>query len=60
VRNKTPRLLNELLELYDLKTDIGEENNLADKHPDVIADIEAYLKTARIDSYNWPLRATKS
>ena len=60
VRNKTPRLLNEPLELYDLKTDIGEENNLADKHPDVIADIEAYLKTARIDSYNWPLRAAKS
>ena len=60
VRNKTPRLLNEPLELYDLKTDIGEENNLADKHPDVIVDIEAYLKTARIDSYNWPLRAAKS
>jgi arylsulfatase A len=35
------------LELYDLGTDIGEENNVADRHPDVIKEIEDYLKTAR-------------
>ena len=43
------------LELYDLKTDLGETNNLAAANPDVIAKIEAYLKTARTDSPKWPL-----
>ena len=44
----------EPLELYDLKTDIGEKNNVADKHPDVIAQIEAFLKAARTPSKHWP------
>ena len=35
------------LELYDLAGDIGETNNVAAGHPDVIAKIESYLKTAR-------------
>ncbi|MHC4623880.1 MAG: arylsulfatase [Planctomycetota bacterium] len=43
------------LELYELTNDIGEKQNVADRHPDVIAKIEAYLKTARTDSANWPL-----
>jgi arylsulfatase A-like enzyme len=44
------------LELYDLKNDIGEEHNIAGQRPDVIAKIEDYLKTARTDAPNWPLR----
>jgi arylsulfatase A-like enzyme len=47
------------LELYDLATDIGEKNNLAKKHPDVIATIENYLKTARSESKDWPIREPK-
>ncbi|HUW18840.1 MAG TPA: sulfatase-like hydrolase/transferase [Sedimentisphaerales bacterium] len=43
------------LELYDLTNDIGEKQNVAAEHRDVIAKIEAYLKTARTDSANWPL-----
>ena len=35
------------LELYNLRKDIGESTNLAADHPEVIARIEAYLKTAR-------------
>jgi len=42
-------------ELYNLKDDIGEKHNIAKQHPDVIARIEAYLKTARTDSPNWPM-----
>lgn len=38
------------LELYDLKKDIGEENNVASKHPDIVADMETILKTARTPS----------
>lgn len=43
------------LELYDLSVDIGEQNNVASKHPEIIQQIEAYLKTARTESLNWPL-----
>jgi hypothetical protein len=44
------------LELYDLESDIGEEHNVADKHPEVVAKIEANLKTARSDNPDWPIR----
>ena len=30
--------------LYDLTKDIGEENNIAVRHPDVVAKILAFLK----------------
>lgn len=43
------------LELYNLKTDIGEQNNIARKHPDVIARIEEILNTVRTDSEHWPV-----
>lgn len=35
------------LELYDLSVDEGESKDLAAEQPDVVATIEAYLKTAR-------------
>ena len=35
------------LELYDLATDIGEKENVAAQHPDVVKRIEGILKTAR-------------
>ena len=35
------------LELYDLETDIAEKNNIAGKHPEVVKEIEDYLRTAR-------------
>jgi arylsulfatase A-like enzyme len=44
------------LELYDLKNDVGEKKNVASQHPEVVAEIEAYLKTARTESERWPLR----
>ena len=47
------------IELYDLKSDVGEEHDVASKHPDVVARIEAYLKTARSESEHWPLPAAK-
>jgi arylsulfatase A-like enzyme len=47
------------LELYDLTTDIGETSNVAGQHPDLVAKIEAYLKTARTESKQWPLQPAK-
>jgi hypothetical protein len=42
-------------ELYDLSKDLGEEKNIAAEHPQVVAKIEAYLKTARTDHPDWPI-----
>ena len=36
----------EELELYDLENDIGETENVADKHPELVNKFEAYLETA--------------
>lgn len=44
------------LELYHLQSDLGESTNLAAERPDIVAKIEDYLKTARSESTEWPLR----
>lgn len=46
----------EPLELYDLKTDLGEKQNVAPKNPEVVAKFEAYFKTVRTESADWPIR----
>ncbi len=40
-------------ELYNLKADIGEKENLAVKNPEILAKMENYLKVARMDSPDW-------
>jgi arylsulfatase A-like enzyme len=47
------------LELYDVARDPHEDKNVASKHPEVVAKIEKYLKTARTDSEHWPGGAKK-
>jgi arylsulfatase A-like enzyme len=47
------------IELYNLKTDLGEKNNVAEMHPDVVAQIETYLKTARTESQDFPIKVGK-
>jgi arylsulfatase A len=42
------------LELYDLEADQGEQRDVVSANPDVVATIEAYLKTARTNSDLWP------
>jgi len=48
------------LELYQLSKDLAEQKNIASEHPQVVAKIEAYLKTARTESELWPLRAKQA
>lgn len=55
IRNK----LGGPLELYDVTRDIGEEKDVAEHHPKVVAGIENYLKTARTESETWQLKAGK-
>lgn len=38
------------LELYDLSRDMGEENNVAKQHPEVVAELDSLLQRARTDS----------
>jgi len=44
----------QMLELYDLAKDVSESQNVSSQHPEVVAKIEDYLKTARTESPNWP------
>ncbi len=44
------------LELFHLKTDLGEQSDVAAEHPEIVARIEALLKAARTDAPDWPVR----
>lgn len=43
------------IELYDLKTDEGEKQDLAAQRPEVVAKAEALLNSAHRDDPNWPI-----
>ena len=45
-------------ELYDLTTDLGETKNVANQHPEIVARIEEYLKSARTESADWPIKSS--
>lgn len=42
------------IEIYDLLTDLGENRNVADGHPEIVAQIAALMKAARRPSEIWP------
>jgi arylsulfatase A len=44
------------IELYNLKEDLGEKNDLAAKHPEVVKRIETILKTERTPSKLFPIK----
>ena len=46
------------LELYDLSTDIGEKHDVAHANPAIVKKFEEYLKTARVESVNWPVNGS--
>jgi arylsulfatase A-like enzyme len=47
------------IELYDLSTDIGEKNDVAAKHPDVVAKMDKLMREAHVPSKEFPLSADK-
>ncbi len=44
------------LEIYNLKSDIAEKNDVAKQNPAIVAKFEQYLKTARTESAAWPIK----
>jgi arylsulfatase A-like enzyme len=42
------------IQLFNLKKDPGEENNIADSHPEMVSWFESYFITERTPSRNWP------
>jgi len=47
------------IELYDLELDIGEQCNVADEYPKVVAKVERIFKRVRTDEKTWPLKDKK-
>jgi arylsulfatase A-like enzyme len=43
------------IQLYDLRTDLAEANDVAAQHAAIVAQIAAYLNVARTASERWPL-----
>ena len=46
---------NSPIELYNLKDDPGEQNNVAAKNPDVVKQMEEIMKEAYVPNKDWPL-----
>jgi arylsulfatase A-like enzyme len=55
IRLYVARNPNAPIELYNLKDDLAEENNIATQHPEIVEKINQYMITARTHSQNWPL-----
>lgn len=47
-------------ELFDLSADVGEKNNVADKNPEIVEKIKAYMAATRTDNPEFPLTKRKS
>ena len=45
------------LTLYNLKEDIGEQNDIADKNPEIVEHIQGILEQARTPNEHWELRS---
>ena len=47
------------IQLYDLRSDLGEETNVADEHPEVVAKIERIVLKSHVRSPDWKFRKPK-
>lgn len=47
------------VELYDLASDLGEQNNVAARYPDVAARLAGIMGQAHTESEHWPVKLPK-
>lgn len=47
------------VELYDLSRDLGEQNDVAADHPELVSQAEETMRSARTDNPHWPGRTTQ-
>ena len=59
IRLKVKNDPNAPIRLYNLRQDIGEKKNIADKQPDVVKQIAPLFKEAHTPSERFPLFAKK-
>jgi len=45
--------------LYNLSKDLGEENNIAKEHPEIVKQAKGYMKQQHVDNPNWQPRGKK-
>lgn len=51
---KCIRLKSGVVQLFDLATDLGEQKDLAGSRPELVAELTALMKSARVESPDWP------
>jgi len=56
VRTGTRRNADAPLQLFDLDKDIGETNNIAGKHPDIVRKLTELIESAHTDSDLWSFK----
>ncbi len=44
------------IELYDLETDLGEKNDVAEMNPEIVARAGELLVSEHVDSEDWPIK----
>ena len=59
VRNEVGKKPDSMLELYQLSTDIGETNNVAVQHPEIVKQIDAFMVEAYTPSPLWSFGGRK-
>jgi hypothetical protein len=60
VRMNMSRDPNAAIELYRLTDDLGEENNLADQHPEIVKKMEDIMRQAHQYSEIFPFKYEKA
>lgn len=55
VRLNVSTQANSPVELYNLKNDPSEKNNVAGSHPGIVQQVEAFMKEAHVPAKDWPL-----
>ena len=49
----------EEMELYNLEADLGEEQNVADQHPEIVGEMLEMMERSHREHPDWPFYATK-